>query len=36
MEDASWHANFFPFDMGFLGRVAARIINEVRWIDRAV
>jgi GMP synthase (glutamine-hydrolysing) len=27
-------ADFFPFDMGFLGRVATRIINEVRGINR--
>ena len=29
-------ADFFPFDMGFLGRVATRIINEVRGINRVV
>ncbi|HEV7874970.1 MAG TPA: glutamine-hydrolyzing GMP synthase [Enterovirga sp.] len=27
-------ADFFPFDMTFLGRVATRIINEVRGINR--
>jgi GMP synthase (glutamine-hydrolysing) len=27
-------ADFFPFDMAFLGRVATRIINEVRGINR--
>ncbi|MCU0954545.1 MAG: glutamine-hydrolyzing GMP synthase [Hyphomicrobium sp.] len=29
-------ADFFAFDMGFLGRVATRIINEVRGINRVV
>jgi GMP synthase (glutamine-hydrolysing) len=29
-------ADFFPFDMAFLGRAAARIINEVRGINRVV
>jgi GMP synthase (glutamine-hydrolysing) len=29
-------ADFFPFDMGFLGRVANRIVNEVRGINRVV
>jgi GMP synthase (glutamine-hydrolysing) len=29
-------ADFFPFEMEFLGRVAARIINEVRGINRVV
>jgi GMP synthase (glutamine-hydrolysing) len=29
-------ADFFPFDMGFLGRVATRIINEVRGVNRVV
>ncbi len=29
-------ADFYPFDMGFLGRAAARIINEVRGINRVV
>jgi GMP synthase (glutamine-hydrolysing) len=29
-------ADFFPFDMGFLGRAATRIINEVRGINRVV
>ncbi len=27
-------ADFYPFDMAFLGRVATRIINEVRGINR--
>ena len=27
-------ADFFPFDMAFLGRVAARIVNEVKGINR--
>ncbi|MBY0339024.1 MAG: glutamine-hydrolyzing GMP synthase [Acetobacteraceae bacterium] len=27
-------AEFYPFDMGFLGRVASRIVNEVRGINR--
>ncbi len=29
-------ADFFPFDMGFLGRAATRIINEVRGVNRVV
>lgn len=29
-------ADFFPFDMEFLGRVATRIINEVRGVNRVV
>ena len=29
-------ADFFPFDMGVLGRVATRIINEVPGINRVV
>ena len=29
-------ADMFPFDMAFLGRVAARIVNEVRGINRVV
>src|SRR5271168_4554288 len=29
-------ADFFPFDMAFLGRVAARIVNEVRGVNRVV
>ncbi len=29
-------ADFFSFDMGFLGRAATRIINEVRGINRVV
>jgi GMP synthase (glutamine-hydrolysing) len=27
-------ADFYPFDMGFLGRVSTRIINEVKGINR--
>jgi GMP synthase (glutamine-hydrolysing) len=27
-------ADFYPFDMSFLGRVANRIVNEVRGINR--
>ncbi len=29
-------ADFYPFDMKFLGRAATRIINEVRGINRVV
>ena len=29
-------ADFFPFDMNFLGRVATRVINEVKGINRVV
>lgn len=29
-------ADFYPFDMGFLGRAATRIINEVNGINRVV
>ena len=29
-------ADMYPFDMGFLGRVAARIVNEVRGVNRVV
>jgi GMP synthase (glutamine-hydrolysing) len=29
-------AGFHPFDMAFLGRVANRIVNEVRGINRVV
>ncbi|MQT14545.1 glutamine-hydrolyzing GMP synthase [Rhizobiales bacterium Sp-1] len=29
-------ADFYPFDMAFIGRVANRIINEVRGINRVV
>ncbi len=29
-------ADFYPFDMSFLGRVATRIINEVKGINRVV
>ena len=27
-------ADFFPFDMGFLGPVSTRIINELKGIKR--
>jgi GMP synthase (glutamine-hydrolysing) len=27
-------ADFYPFNMGFLGRVATRIINEMKGSDR--
>ena len=29
-------ADFYPFDMNFLGRAATRIINEVKGINRVV
>jgi GMP synthase (glutamine-hydrolysing) len=29
-------ADIYPFDMGFIGRVATRIVNEVRGINRVV
>ncbi len=29
-------ADFYPFDMNFLGRAATRIINEVRGVNRVV
>jgi len=29
-------ADFYPFDMAFLGRAATRIINEVRGVNRVV
>jgi GMP synthase (glutamine-hydrolysing) len=29
-------ANVYPFDMSFLTRVDARIVNEVRGINRVV
>jgi GMP synthase (glutamine-hydrolysing) len=29
-------ADFYPFDVGFLGRVATRIVNEVKGVNRAV
>jgi GMP synthase (glutamine-hydrolysing) len=29
-------ADFYPFDMGFIGRVATRIINEVEGVNRVV
>jgi GMP synthase (glutamine-hydrolysing) len=28
--------DFYPFDMGFIGRVATRIINEVKGVNRVV
>ena len=29
-------ADFYPYDMGFLGRTATRIINEVKGVNRVV
>ena len=29
-------ADFFAFDMAFLGRAATRIISEVKWVNRVV
>jgi GMP synthase (glutamine-hydrolysing) len=29
-------ADFFPFEPAFLGRVANRIVNEVRGVNRVV
>ena len=29
-------ADFYPFDMDFLGRAATRIINEVKGVNRVV
>jgi hypothetical protein len=29
-------ADFYPFDMRFLGMVATRIINEVKGVNRVV
>jgi GMP synthase (glutamine-hydrolysing) len=29
-------ADFYPFDMGFIGRIATRIINEVKGVNRVV
>ena len=29
-------ADFYPFDMNFLGKVATRIINEVKGVNRVV
>jgi GMP synthase (glutamine-hydrolysing) len=29
-------ADFYPFDMGFLARVATRIVNEVKGVNRVV
>ena len=29
-------ADYYPFDHNFLGRVANRIINEVRGVNRVV
>jgi GMP synthase (glutamine-hydrolysing) len=28
--------DFYPFDMKFIGRVATRIINEVKGVNRVV
>jgi GMP synthase (glutamine-hydrolysing) len=29
-------ADFYPFDMAFIGAVATRIINEVKGVNRVV
>ena len=29
-------ADFYPFDMAFIGRVATRIINDVKAVNRVV
>ena len=29
-------ADFYPFDMKFIGHVATRIINEVKGVNRVV
>jgi GMP synthase (glutamine-hydrolysing) len=29
-------ADFYPFDMKFIGAVATRVINEVKGVNRAV
>ena len=29
-------ADFYSFDMSFLGRVATRIVNEVKGVNRVV
>jgi GMP synthase (glutamine-hydrolysing) len=29
-------ADFYPFDMGFIGKVATRIVNEVKGVNRVV
>jgi GMP synthase (glutamine-hydrolysing) len=29
-------ADFYSFDMGFIGRVATRIVNEVKGVNRVV
>jgi GMP synthase (glutamine-hydrolysing) len=29
-------ADFYPFDMSFIGRVATRIVNEVKGVNRVV
>jgi GMP synthase (glutamine-hydrolysing) len=29
-------ADFCPFDVGFIGRVATRIINEVKGVNQVV
>ena len=29
-------ADFYPFDMKFIGQVATRIINEVKGVNRVV
>ena len=29
-------ADFYPFDMAFIGQVATRIVNEVKGVNRVV
>jgi GMP synthase (glutamine-hydrolysing) len=29
-------SDLYPFDMGFIGKVATRLINEVKGVNRAV
>ncbi len=29
-------ADFYPFDMAFIGRIATRIVNEVKGVNRVV
>ena len=29
-------ADFYPFDMSFIGHVATRIVNEVKGVNRVV
>ena len=32
----AWTVDFYPFSADFLGRVASRIVNEVRGVNRVV